>query len=204
MGRGGRPANPVGPSPTEPFGSSSPDRTEQWRARVVALADILLKAAGERAAYVLARHYWPFYWHGEHAQPPLFRDDQCKAQCEAPEEAVERWLRTDGRQLQWRLDLALGYSLLDQGSYRTAGEFHDELDVYGKAHARTAEHLRAFQAAPSDKNLRMQAKKALGVLYKNEDRETESLVEDGLCRIALIAGDCERVAGEVVKYLQNR
>jgi hypothetical protein len=200
----GRPANPVGSSLTAPFASSSPDRTEQWRARVAALVDVLLKAAEGRAAHCLARHYWPFYWHGEHARPPLFRDDQRKALCEAPKEAVERWLRTHGRQLQWRLDLASGYSMLDPSSYRTASEFRDEMRAYAEAHTGIAKHLRAFQAAPSDKNLRAHAKKALDRLYKSEGREADSLVEDGLHHIAFMAEDCERVACDVVDYLDQR
>lgn len=203
MGPRGRPANPVGPSPTAAVASSSPDRTEQWRARVAALVDTLLKAAEGRAAHSLARQYWPFYWHGEHARPPLFRDDQSKAQCEAPKEAVERWLRTHGCQLQWYLELTAGFRLLDGDAYLTADELRSEIRAYGKAHARIAKHLRAFQAIPSDNNLRKRAKQALDALYQNEGRDADSLIEDALLDVPFMASDCERVACDVEKYLKD-
>jgi hypothetical protein len=94
--------------------------------------------------------------------------------------------------------------MLDPSSYRTASEFRDEMRGYGKAHTGIAKHLRAFQAAPSDKNLRAHAKKALDRLYKSEGREADSLVEDGLHHIAFMAEDCERVACDVVDYLDQR
>ncbi|WP_044043725.1 hypothetical protein [Octadecabacter antarcticus] len=125
-------------------------------------------------------------------------------QCKASKEAVEHWLRTQERHLEWRLELATGYCPRDLSTYRTAGDFRDEMRRYGEAHAGIAKHLRAFQAAPSSNMLRADAKKASERLYKNEGKEADSLVTDALNDIAFMAEDCERVAREVVDFLDER
>jgi hypothetical protein len=158
----------LGLMPFAPVEKACPERTKLWRAKQTALANIFLKVYNGNAAGALARLYWPFLWDGEKAKPPRFTNDQRKAQANAPREAVERWLLTYGRQLQWRLELAGGW----QESTETRilrSDVRDEIATWGENHQRASNWLRKLAEQPDNKTNRDNASKYLDKLHNVDD-----------------------------------
>lgn len=192
------PSKPVEPPPFAPIGKASPGRTELWRAKEAALVDGLLKVSNGNAARALAQRYWPFLWKGE--KPKGFEADQCEAQANAPREAAERWLRTHGRQLQWRLELAGDWRLDSTEGRNLRSAVRNKITAWGENHRKASSWLRKLAEQPENATRRKRAAKILREIHSEDDL---ALIEQSLSNPAGTWTEYADVADAVGGWLQE-
>lgn len=189
---------PVGLWPFAPVGTASPDRTVQWRAREAALVDGLLKVSDGNAARALAQRYWPFLWKDEKHKD--FEADQCEAQVNAPREAVERWLRIYGRQLQWRLELAGDWRLDSTEARNLRSDVRTKIKAWGENHRKASSWLRKLAEQPENATRQKRAARILREIHSEDDLE---LIEQSLSNPAETWAEYSDVADAAGCWLQK-
>jgi hypothetical protein len=200
-GRGRRP-KPVGSSPFAPVGIATPNRTEQWRACQSKFVDVLLRISDGEAAYTLAKSYWPFLWDSEHADPQRIPKDQHVARTKAPREAVMRWLRTHGRHLLWRLELAGNWRLGDE-PWIVQGENVTACREWAKTLRNTSDALSAYLETHDSSEPKAKAEKWLRALYANQIPEIEPQMGDALSDPRWYADHFNDVADDIDAWLED-
>lgn len=134
---------PFSPPPLDEAGAAYKLKAE--------LVEVLVKAGGGSLAHALARARWPFLWDGPSER---WKPDQLNAQDEALREAVELWLKTHARNLEWTLAL-LG---------ARSNNRRDEMKAARNAYESAAGHVRRWVANPADVTLTDRAAAAVEAL----------------------------------------